>query len=99
MFHVTKRLILLTIAKVGMVLICLSFLIVVLNVALPLLTGKTLTFEECKEVVEPGNVYKTIACIFVGYSPSPEATIVTYVNFIIVAIIAPFVFFFYTLLI
>lgn len=88
-----------TISKIGMAMISLSLLVVILNVLMPLLTSKVMSFEECKELVATGeypeNVYKTMACIFVGYSPSAGATTVTYVNFIIVAIICPFAFFYF----
>lgn len=84
-----------SIAKIGMILISLSLLVVIVSVLLPLLTNKTISFEECQELIDRRNIYRSIACVFVGYSPSEGATAVTLVNFIIVAIISPFVFFFY----
>jgi hypothetical protein len=94
LLKVTNRPEVYTIAKVGMVMISLSLLVVIGTVFLPLVTGKVLSFEECKELIS-SNVYKTTACIFAGYAPSGEATAVTYFMFLINAILCPFVFFYY----
>jgi hypothetical protein len=91
----TKRTLPLIVAKIGMAMITLSLLIVIVSLVLPLFFNKTINFQECEQLVDPKNVYKTTACVFVGYAPTPEASMVTYLNFIITAIICPFAFFYY----
>ncbi|MEM5854876.1 MAG: hypothetical protein QW472_00955 [Candidatus Aenigmatarchaeota archaeon] len=91
----TRNISILILPKIGIALMCLSLLFVIINVFLPLITSKTLTYEECKELIDVKNAYNTIACVFVGYSPIEEATNVTYVNFIITSIILPLFFFYY----
>jgi hypothetical protein len=85
-------------SRIGLILIIVSYFLVLLNVLLPTWVKKEETaIEECQQLVDVSNVLKTITCLFVGYAPSKisGATEVTYVNFIIAAIISPFVFFFY----
>lgn len=81
-------------ARVGTILICLSILIVILDVILPLVSTKQLTYEECTGFIT-SNVYGTFACIFSGYAPTSGATDITYANYLIVSVLAPFVFFYY----
>lgn len=84
-------------AKAGMVMISLSLLVVIISFLMPLISQKTLSFEECKSLVDIRDAYRTVACLFVGYAPlgTAESTAITFINFFIVAIIAPFVFFYY----
>jgi len=91
-----------TLSKIGMVMICLSLIVILVQVIVPLFMDKVLGYEECKSffggassTFDEKDIYRTVSCVFVGYSPTAGATAVTYVNFIIVSIIAPFVFFYY----
>jgi hypothetical protein len=85
-------------SKIGLIPIIASYFFVLLNVLLPAwIKEEETAIQECEKLVDASNVLKTMTCLFVGYAPSKisGATEVTYVNFIIVAIISPFVFFFY----
>ena len=85
-------------SRVGLILIIASYLFVLLDVLLPTWVKKEETaITECEQLVDVSNVLKTMSCLFIGYAPSKigGATEVTYFNFIIIAIIGPFAFFFY----
>jgi len=84
------------ISRLGLILIIVSYLLLLTNVLLPLWAREEETrIEKCRNLVDLRDVYTTIACLFVGYSPTEEATEVTYFNFILTSILAPFMFFFF----
>jgi len=88
----------LLVSRLGVIFIIVSYFFVFLNVLLPTWFKKEETaITECEQLIDVSNVLKTMSCLFIGYAPSKisGATEVTYFNFIIIAIIAPFAFFYY----
>jgi len=84
------------ISRLGLILIIVSYLLLLTNVLLPLWAREEeMRIEKCRKLVDLRDVYTTIACLFVGYSPTEGATEVTYFNFILTSILAPFMFFFF----
>jgi hypothetical protein len=85
------------VSRAGLILIIASYFFLLIDVLLPTWVKKEENaIEECQQLIDVSNVLKTITCLFVGYAPSKigGATEVTYFNFIMIAIIAPFAFFF-----
>jgi len=102
MLQFSKSMNFVRLAKLGMIMITLSVVVLLVQVIVPLFSDKVLTYEECKsfigdvsKTIDEKDIYRMVSCVFAGYSPTSAATPVTYVNFIITAIIAPFVFFYY----